>query len=73
MTFMNRRKLLAFEIERKDAVEKISKRKLNLEKILTFSSKQPYDLLLKPELRTDVLGRLDSNQNKQLQRLLSYH
>ncbi len=39
---------------------------------LQFSFKEPYNVLLLPEYRSNVLPVLDSNQNKQLQRLLSY-
>ncbi len=42
-------------------------------KALTFSFKQPFDLLLKPELRKDVLPDLDSNQDERIQSPLSYH
>lgn len=51
---------------------KIGENFLLKNKMLTFSFKKPYDCLLKPEYRTDVLLSLDSNQNKRIQSPLSY-
>ena len=42
------------------------------DKKLTFSFKQPYDVLLKPEFHQQVLWSLDSNQDKRIQSPLSY-
>ncbi len=38
-------------------------------KKLQFSFKKPYDVLLQPEMRSDVQGRTDSNREKQFWRL----
>jgi site-specific DNA recombinase len=54
-------------------LSKIGENFLLKDKILTFSFKKPYDILLKPEYRTNVLLGLDSNQNKRIQSPLSYH
>lgn len=43
------------------------------DKKLLFSFKQPYDILLLPEYRQSMLRDLDSNQDKQIQSLLTYH
>ena len=59
--------------EKQKILRKIGENFIIKDKKLCFSFKKPYDVLLKPEYRSDLLGRLDSNQNKQLQRLLSYH
>jgi hypothetical protein len=40
---------------------------------LQFSFKQPYDILLLPEYRQSMLRDMDSNHDKQIQSLLSYH
>lgn len=43
------------------------------DKKLQFSFKQPYDILLSPKYRQDVLGGRDSNPDTCLQRAMSYH
>ncbi len=43
------------------------------DKMLTFSFRKPYDVLLITDVRSDVLPSRDSNPNKRIQNPLSYH
>lgn len=54
-------------------LSKIGENFLLRDKVLTFSFKKPYDVLISASTRTDVLSSLDSNQNRRLQRAPSYH
>jgi site-specific DNA recombinase len=58
--------------EKRDLILDVGQNLILKDGELQFSFKQPYDVLLKPEYRTNVLRDQDSNLNKQLQRLLSY-
>ncbi len=59
--------------EKRDLILDLGENLILKDKNIVFNFKTPYDVLLSPEHRQSMLGRLDSNQNKQLQRLLSYH
>lgn len=58
--------------QKQKILRKIGENFLLKDKMLTFSFKQPYDVLLKPEVRTDVLPDMDSNHDERIQSPLSY-
>lgn len=59
--------------EKQSMLRKIGKNFLLKDKKLVFTFQEPYDILLKPTYRTNVLPNLDSNQDKRIQSPLSYH
>ncbi len=59
--------------EKRDLILDLGENLILKNGILDFRLKKPYDALLLPEYRTNVLGDRDSNPDSRLQRPLSYH
>lgn len=59
--------------EKQKLLRTIGENFLLKDKKLVFTFRKPYDILLKPEVRSNVLPSMDSNHDKQIQSLLSYH